>query len=84
MSSSLNHIHNHLTGELNPPSELPSSLFTSSALPVDMRVSEKIKTNIWANEYIDFGSLLVNPLFENKYRVQNIESRILKVGLHLL
>ena len=69
VSSSLNHIHNHLTGELNPPSDLPSSLFTSSALPVDVRVSEKIKTKIWANEYIDFGSLLVNPLFENKYQV---------------
>ena len=69
MSSSLNHIHNHLTGGLNPPSDLPSSLFTSSALPVDVRVSEKIKTKIWANDYIDFGSLLVNPLFENKYQV---------------
>ena len=45
VSSSLNHIHNHLTGELNP----------SSALPVDVHVSEKIKTKIWANEYIDFG-----------------------------
>ena len=69
VSSSLNHIHNHLTGELNPYSDLPSSLFTSSALPVDVRVLEKIKTKIWANEYIDFGSLLVNPLFENKYQV---------------
>ena len=36
---------------------------------MDVRVSEKIKTKIWANEYIDFGSLLVNPLFENKYQV---------------
>lgn len=55
VSSSLNHIHNHLTGELNPPSDLPSSLFTLSALPVDVHVSEKIKTKIWANEYIYFG-----------------------------
>ena len=69
VTSSVNSIHSHLTGELNPPSSLPSSLFTSSALPVDARVSEKLKSKIWANEYIDFGSLLVNPLFENKYHV---------------
>ena len=43
--------------------------YSPSALPVDVRVSEKLKSKIWANEYIDFGSLLVNPLFENKYHV---------------
>ena len=69
VSSSLNHIHNHLTGELNPPSDLPSSLFTLSDLPLDVHVSEKIKTKIWTNKYTDFGSLLVNPLFGNKYQV---------------
>ena len=69
VQSSVNSVFSHLTGELNPSSSLPSSLFTSSALPVDVRVSEKLKSKIWANEYIDFGSLLVNPLFENKYHV---------------
>ena len=69
MSSSVNHIYNHLTGELNPPSDLPLSLFTLSALPVDVRVSKTIKVKICTNKYIDFGSLHVNPLFENKYQV---------------
>ena len=70
VSSSVNHIHNNLTGELYPPSDLPLSLFLLSALPVDgMSQKKKIKTKICANEYIDFGSLVVNPLFENKYQV---------------
>ena len=55
---------------LTHSSSLPSLLFTSSsALSVDVRVSEKLKSKIWTNEYVDFGSLLVNPLFENKYHV---------------
>ena len=69
VSSSVNSIHIHHTGELNPPSSPPSSLFTSSALPVNVRVSQKLKSKIWANKYIDFGSLLVNPLSVNKYHV---------------
>lgn len=41
---SVNSVFSHLTGELNLSSSLSSSLFTSSALPVDLCVSEKLKS----------------------------------------
>lgn len=47
VQSSVNSVFSHLTGELNPPVSLPSSLFTSSALPVDTCVSKKLKSKIW-------------------------------------
>ena len=35
----------------------PAQIFQSSALPINSRVSDKIKDKIWANEYINLGQL---------------------------
>ena len=59
VQSSVNSVFSHLTGELNPPFSLPSSLFTSSALPVNVHVSEKLKSKIWANKYITLDRCLL-------------------------
>lgn len=59
---------NSLTGpSLRAPLELPGQLFQSAGLAVDAHVSEKLGAKIWNHEYIDFGSLLINPVFENQY-----------------
>ena len=48
---------NSLTGlAVLTPLEMPGQLFQSSGLPVDARVSEKLRAKNWSNEYIDFGS----------------------------
>ena len=47
----------------------PAIPFLSSALAVDARVTDKIRQKIWNNEYFDFGSLLVNPVSNNGYKV---------------
>lgn len=46
----------------------PKEVFTSVNLPVDARVPAKIKTNIWQEEFIDFGSLLVQPHLDEKFQ----------------
>ena len=40
------------------------------------RETEKLRTKIWKDEYIEFGSLLANPIFADQYQltVQNAES----------
>ena len=38
--------------------EQPQQIFTSIAINLGARVSTKLKSKIWANEYIDFGALL--------------------------
>ena len=59
-----------LSGELpviNPV--LPAQLFSSPSLPIDARVSDKLRSKIWNNEFIEFGVLLTNPIAESKYQV---------------
>ena len=59
-----------LSGELrviNPV--LPAQLFSSPSLPIDARVSDKLRSKIWNNEFIEFGALLTNPIVENRYQV---------------
>ena len=62
-----------LAGEQNP---VPGKLFHSSSLPIDCKVSDKVQAKIWANEFIDFGVLLSNPIFENKFKIaiQTVDS----------
>ena len=45
-------------------------------LPVGVRVTDKLREKILKDEFIDFGSLLVNPVLANQYHltVQNAES----------
>ena len=46
----------------------PTQVFTSLAVSLASRVSAKLKAKIWANEYVDFGSLLFSsPQDEGKY-----------------
>ena len=61
---------NSLTGlAVQEPLEVPGQLFQSAGWPVGAYVSEKLRAKIWSNEYIDFGSLLTNPVFKDQYRL---------------
>lgn len=53
----------HVTGEpcvptLGSSQHSGAAQFNSMALPIDARVSAKIKAKIWANEFVDLGILL--------------------------
>ena len=51
-----------------PYDQRPQVQFTSVSVPLTSRVSSKIKAKIWANEYINFGSLLSDsPQQEGKH-----------------
>ena len=56
-----------LSGEqhLLPGTQRPNDVFMSVNLPLDARVPSKILQN----EFVDFGSLLVNPAFEDKFQI---------------
>ena len=73
MEQSVFCVSQSLAGEQNP---VPGRIFHSSSLPIDCRVSDKVRSKIWANEFIDFGVLLSNPIFENKFKiaVQTVDS----------
>ena len=62
------------TSEGPPP--VPGQCFQSVSLPLDARVSDKLRGKIWKDEFIDFGSLLVNLVLANRFQltVQNAES----------
>ena len=48
---------------------VPGQLFQSVSLPVDACLSEKIRAKIWKDEYVDFGSLLANPVLVDQYQI---------------
>ena len=50
-----------------PPST-PGQCFQSVSLPVDARVSEKLREKIWKDEFVDFGCLLANPVLANRFQ----------------
>ena len=52
-----------------PSRPWPTQLFTSSALPIDVRVPDKTRSKIWANEYIYFGQLLSSTIADQGYRL---------------
>ena len=39
-----------------------TSTFTSSAVPIDLHLTDKIKSQIWQDEYIDFHQILCSDL----------------------
>ena len=41
----------------------------SVTLPIDARIPAKIRGKIIQNEFVDFGSLLVHPAFEDKFHI---------------
>jgi hypothetical protein len=47
----------------------PTQEYHSISLPIDCRISIKLKNKIWNDEYIDFGSLLSNPMSDNKFQL---------------
>ena len=38
----------------------PKDIFVSTDIPIDMSVSDRLKRQVWAHEYVDFGLLLNN------------------------
>ncbi len=53
----------------------PTQIFLSTSLPIDSRVSAKLKGKIWDEEFVDFGSLLGNPGSEKyQFAVQNSDA----------
>lgn len=73
LSDSVNAVNTTLSGELLPATTsapLPSGpLFSSASLSIDSKVSPKLRAKIWLQEYIDFGSLLANPVLDNKFQL---------------
>lgn len=62
-----------LTGlipQVSASNPVPGPLFQSVSLAVDACLSEKIRTKIWKDEYVDFGSLLANPVLVDQYQIQ--------------
>ena len=57
------------TGRLTFPTEKPEETFSSVTFDLESRVSDRVKAKIWANEYVDFGSLLTVSPDESKYRI---------------
>ena len=47
----------------------PNTLFISPSLPIDARVSAKLRAKILKNEFIEFGALATNPVLESKFQV---------------
>jgi hypothetical protein len=70
----------HLTGEhvnlevVRPPSSGSHVQFNSITIPIDAHVSPKIKAKIWANEFIEFGSLLNPYVGETRYQLSLAQS----------
>ena len=71
INHSLTSVQSALSGEPNPVTHraLPGHLFSSPSLAINSRVSDKLKSKIWNNEYFEFSALLSNPVFENKYQL---------------
>ena len=58
-------------GRLIFPSDKPHERFSSVTFDLDSRLSDRIKAKMWANRYVDFGSLLTVTPDESKYWISN-------------
>ena len=60
-----------LSGELPvvQPESRPTQVFTSCSLPIDARVSDRLRAKIWKNELVDVASLATNPVLENRFKL---------------
>jgi hypothetical protein len=80
----------HITGEhvnlevVRPPSSGSHVQFNSIIIPIDAQVSLKIKAKIWANEFIEFGSLLNPYVGETRYQLSLAQSESSVPTLSLL
>lgn len=57
-----------LTGvPLAQANDRPGDMFCSMSLPIDARVTTKLKAKIWANEFINFGQLITVTHTKEKF-----------------
>ena len=63
-------------GRLTFPTRKPEETFSSVTFDLESRVSDRVKAKIWANEYVDFGSLLTVSPDESKYRISVTRLRV--------
>ena len=78
VSHAVPHAMQHVTdGMIETNADVPASStqYILHSLPLATRVPDKIKAKIWANEYVDLGSLQSNSLGEESYtfKLQNGE-----------
>jgi hypothetical protein len=57
VEEALQSVHSAVAGEPSSYSAMPSQPYQSIHLPLDSRITTKLKNKIWNDEYIDFGSL---------------------------
>ena len=70
IEGAVSQFQDRLSGEVPTVSPtLPNTLFISPRLPIDARVSVKLRAKILKNEFIDFGALATNPVLESKFQV---------------
>jgi hypothetical protein len=70
VEQALHSAHSAITGEtFSAMPSLPGQPYHSVTLPLDSRVSPKLKNKIWDDNVIDFGSLLSNPVMDNKFQL---------------
>ena len=70
LQGAVSQLQGQLSGDVSfQLNTLPTKMFTSSSLPIDARVSTKLRAKILAHEFVDFGALATNPILENKYQV---------------
>ena len=50
-------------------SQCPNDVFLSVNLPINAHVPTKLQNKILQDEYVNFGSLLVNLAFEEKFQI---------------
>ena len=66
----LHSAHSAITAEtFSAMPKLPGQPYHSVTLPLDSLVSTKLKNKIWDDTFIDFGSLLSNPVMDNKFQL---------------
>jgi hypothetical protein len=70
VEQALHSANSAITGEtFSAMPSLPGQPYHSVTLPLDSRVSTKLKNKIWDDNFIDFGSLLSNPVMDNKFQL---------------
>ena len=80
VEEALQSVHSAVAGEPSSYSAMPSQPYESIHLPLDSRITTKLKNKIWNDEYIAFGSLLSNPgAVDTKFQLSVMTSND---GLH--
>ena len=65
-----------LTGvALAQPHDRPGDIVSSMSLPIDARVTAKLKAKIGANEFINLGQLITVTPMEDKFNISNNTSK---------